>query len=362
MPDLEQAAFEAGLPVAIVLDEDEWLATEHGSHMQQLPIVPTKKVGIAPPKPFPPGIPTRPLEGIKVLCLTHAIAGPSSGRTLAEHGATVLQIMFTHGFEHHFVYNNANLGCASARLSLHKEADRKRLWSLIAEADVWVDSFRDGAISKFGYSDDELIGKNPNLVISHVRCYGTTGPWSAKPGFDMQASTSSGMMALCGNGALDPKFPPGNVINDYTTGYFGALAIQAALMRRAKEGGGYILSPSLVGTAMAIMKHFKAEDFEPLKTSTAETLPPRSLTALTPCGLLHTLSPLPQMSLTPPRYEPIVLEPIGSSPPEFRGSDDRWDPKSSVPSTKEEVLRTLGKNSLLILAKLRADGIAAKGP
>jgi hypothetical protein len=142
MAGLEKAAFEAGLPIAIVLDEDEWLASEHGKHMKTLPIVPVRKVGHAPPKPFPSGVPKRPLEGLKILCLTHAIAGPSSGRTLAEHGATVLQVMFTHGFEHHFVYTNANLGCASARMSLHKEADRARLWSLIAEADVWVDSFR----------------------------------------------------------------------------------------------------------------------------------------------------------------------------------------------------------------------------
>jgi len=361
MTGLEKAAFKAGLPIAIVLDEDEWLASEHGKHMQTLPIVPVKKVGHAPPKPFPSGLPKRPLEGLKILCLTHAIAGPSSGRTLAEHGATVLQIMFTHGFEHHFVYTNANLGCASARMSLHKEADRARLWSLIAEADVWVDSFRESAISKFGYTDDALIEKNPNLIVSHVRCYGTTGPWSAKAGFDMQASTSSGMMALCGDGALKPKFPPGNVINDYTTGYFGALAIQAALMRRAKEGGGYILSPSLTGTAMAIMKHFKARDFEPLKTSTADKLPPYSVTAETPCGLLHTLAPLPQMSVTPPRYEPIVLEPIGSSPPEFKGSDNRWNPANSVPTTKEESRVLLGKHLLTKLTSLRAEGAEMRG-
>jgi len=206
---LTEAAAKAGLPMAIVHSEEEWAGSPHGQVLKRLPVVPVKRVGNHPPKPWPSAAPSRPLKGLKVLCVTHAIAGPSAGRTLAEHGASVLQIMFTHGFEHNFVYDSANLGCASARLNFHKVADIDRMWTLIKEADVWIDSFRESAISKFGFDDEALLKENPSLIISHVRCFGTDGPWSSRPGFDMQGSAASGLMALCGDGPLKPLWPPG---------------------------------------------------------------------------------------------------------------------------------------------------------
>jgi hypothetical protein len=83
----------------------------------------------------------------KILCVTHTIAGPSAGRTSTEHDASVLKVMYTHGLEHNFVYTYANLGCASARLNFNNSSDRKQLWPLIREADVWIDSYRNGAMS-----------------------------------------------------------------------------------------------------------------------------------------------------------------------------------------------------------------------
>ena len=121
-------------------------------------------------------------------------------RTLAEHGASVLQVIYTHGYEHSLVYTYANLGTASTRLNFNKAADRRRMWPLIADAHVYLDSYRPGAISKFGFTDDAMVEVNPQLIICHLRCYGTTGPWAAKPGFDMQGSASSGLMGVMGDG------------------------------------------------------------------------------------------------------------------------------------------------------------------
>lgn len=146
--------------------------------------------------------------------------------------------MYTHGFEHSFVYTHANLGCASTRLKFNKENDRQQMWRLIQDADVWIDSYRNSAMSKFSFKDDKILEANPCLIISHVHSYGITGPWALKFGFDMQASASSGLMSVCGGDLATPSWPMGTVINDYITGYFGSLAIQAALMRRMKEGGG----------------------------------------------------------------------------------------------------------------------------
>lgn len=337
--ELEEASAQAGLPMVIFRDEEEWNNSEQGKILKASPIVPMEKIGFAPPKPLSPS-PKRPLEGLKVLCVTHAIAGPSAGRTLAEHGASVLQIMFTHGFEHHFVYSYANLGCASARLNFHKKSDIDQLWNLIKEADVWIDSYREGAISKFGFTDKDMIQANPNLIISHCRCFGTSGPFASRPGFDMQGSAASELMAVCGNGARDPSWPPGMVINDYTTGYYSALAIQSALLRRSKEGGAYILSPSLTGTAMSILKYFKTQPG--VSSSSSSPLPPREMESPTPCGYLRALEPLPKMTVTSVKYDPIVLVPIGSSPPVFPGDEETWSPNDTTPRSKEKFFHNVG--------------------
>lgn len=312
--------------------------------MAGLPIVPSEKMTAAPPKTMLSD-PQRPLEGLKVLCATHAIAGPSAGRTLAEHGATVLQVMYTHGFEHYFVYTYANLGCASTRLNFQKESDRQQMWRLIADADVWIDSYRDGAMHKFGFTDDKMLQANPSLIISHVRLYGTSGPWASKPGFDMQGSASSGMMVHCGGGLDAPSWPPGQVINDYTTGYFGALAIQAAVLRRMKEGGGYILSPSLAGTAMSIMKHFKSPSYPMLAQSSTPGMPPDQMEVQTGMGFLRTLKPLPILSLTPIAYDPVVLVSMGSSLPVFPGDEDSFDIRNVHVTTKEKTIHSVRLHS-----------------
>jgi len=287
--------------------------------------------------------------------MTHAIAGPSCGRTLAEHGASVLQVMYTHGYEHAFVYNSANLGTASSRLNLHKEADKERLWKLVKEAHAWVDSYREGGLSKFGFSDEALLEQNPGLIVCHTRCYGTTGPWHAKPGFDMQGSSSSGLMYHCGADGK-PSWPPGMVINDYTTGYYGALGIQSAILRRMSEGGGYVVSPSLTGTAMSILKYFKSERFPDLAKCQGAGLAPEALVEETKLGVMTALAPLPKLSQTPLRYDPIFLEPMGSSLPQFPGYEDGYKVEQLVPMKKERVGLMMGLSMRNRLTELRAMG------
>lgn len=339
---LEKVCAEAGMPLAVVRSESEWLATPPGDYLSKLPSVPTRKATDTAPVLLSK-TPRRPLEGLKVLCMTHAIAGPSAGRTLAEHGASVLQIMYTHGFEHQFVYTYANLGCASSRLNLHKAQDRSHLWELVRQADVWIDSYRETALSKFGFDDSHLHEARPSLIISHVRAYGAGGPWEDRPGFDMQGSAVSGMMALCGDGPTNPAWPPGMVINDYTTGYYGALAIQAAVLRRIREGGGYILSPSLAGTAMSILKYFKTSDHPQLALSKTDPLPPLEIHAKTALGQLKTLKPLPVLSGTPIKYDPILLEPMGCSVPVFPGFESTYNIGEAKPWTREDFLPQLVK-------------------
>ena len=360
------------MPFAICQSEKEWSRHPQGSWMKRLPIVPTAEAtrnASGTNGSWQLGRePKRPLSGLKVIALTHAIAGPSTGRTLAEHGASVLQIIFTHGFEHSFVYTYANLGTASTRLNLHKAADRQRLWTLIRNAQVWIDSYREGAITKFGFSDEQIREANPGMIISHTRCYGTSGPWASKPGFDMQGSASSGMMYLMGEGCEDgrPQWPPGMVINDYTTGYFGALAIMGVILGRCKgEIGwlqGYNVSPSLCGTAMGILKYFQTRKLPvaQIEQDASTAMPPEILAGQTQLGYLRSLAPLPKMSVTPLAYEHGLLMPMGSARPVFPGFDDEYDVTKQVPCTREDLFTQFGAGAVRKLEELRALGKAKR--
>ncbi|KAF9895242.1 hypothetical protein FE257_000144 [Aspergillus nanangensis] len=363
--DLEALAAKAEMPMAICRSEKEWNTHPQGSVMTGQPIVPIEpaKKRSSPSSncsPFPATVPDRPLSGLKVLAVTHAIAGPGAGRTLAEHGASVLQVMFTHGFEHAFVYTYANLGTASTRLSLNKDSDRQRLWTLIRDAHVWIDSYREGAIRKFGYSDTAMHNVNPGLIITHIRCYGSSGPWAWKPGFDMQGSASSGLMCLMGEGLGDgrPRWPPGMVINDYTTAYFAALAVMGIVLRRVNGESdwdqGWVVSPSLCGTAMGILRFFKTERFP--GTGSGEPLSPEMLEGDTSLGYLKTLAPLPKMSATPVAYQGDLLVTMGSSRPVFPGFDDGYDIRALTPMSKEGVVHSFAAGVVKKLERIRMLG------
>ncbi|GIZ46184.1 hypothetical protein CKM354_000932200 [Cercospora kikuchii] len=369
---LVEAAAAAGLPMAICQTEETWKLHAQGVELGKKPWAPVEKVpsvlaeNASIPLALPPHT-ARPLSGLRVLCLTHAIAGPSAGRTLAEHGASVLQIMFAHGFEHLFVYSYASLGLSTARLNLHKEAHRARLQALVKDAHVWIDSYRPDATAKFGFSNSDLHHINASLIICRVTCYGTSGSWKAKPGFDMQGSSSSRMMALIGQGVGDgrPQWPPGMVINDYTTGYAAASAIQSIILKRVQgEVGaqhGWLVTPSLTGTAMAILKYFKTSRFSPpADQEGSHALPPETPEGTTNLGYLETLAPLPKLSVTPISYELELLGPMGSALSRFPGYDTEYDSEAAIPMKKEDVAEQVGAPKVRRLEELRRLGKAYK--
>ncbi|OAP63381.1 hypothetical protein AYL99_02608 [Fonsecaea erecta] len=271
--------------------------------------------------------------------------------------------MFTHGYEHSFVYTYANLGTAFSHLNLHKPADRERLATLVKDAHVWVDSYRPNAISKFGFSDNDIRTLNPSIILCHVRACGSTDPWKSKPGFDMQGSASSGMMSLMGQDEGDGRsqWPPGMVINDYTTGYSAALAIQSIVLKQltgeVDVRDGWLVSPSLCGTAMGILKYYKTARFGPPSDQDGvDALPPEKIRAQTSLGYFQTLAPLPKMSVTPIHYAFGLLHPMGSDPPAFPGHGDGYDVRKVTPMPKEVVLHQMGHPANQKLERLRTLG------
>src|SRR5271154_821275 len=245
--ELEEAANGAGLPACVARSAEEWLTHPHGSLLASQPVIGLTRIGDAPPRDLGPS--DRPFSGVRVLSFTHAVAGPTVGRVLAEQGADVLGATRPNDLEHDWVYFEANIGSRSAWLDLTKDAGKANVDRLLSDAHVVVNNHRDLKLEKLGIDPQELAHTHPGLVHVSVTCYGSSGPWARRGGFDMNGSAVSGLMSIEGSEA-EPRLPVTGLINDYITGYMGAVGAAAALVKRATEGGSWHVTVNLTRTAM----------------------------------------------------------------------------------------------------------------
>lgn len=313
--ELEEAANAAGLPLCVARTAQEWAQHPQGALLASQPVIGLDQIGEAPVKDF--GAAARPLDGVKVLSFTHALAGPTVGRTMSEHGADVLCGTRANDYEHTFIYVQANIGSRSALLDLNSEAGQETLHGLLAEADVIVNNHRHPKLERLGLAPDLLAQRYPGLIQVSISCYGTEGPWADRGGFDMNGSAASGLMAAIGT-PEEPKLPITGMINDFITGYMGAAGATAALVKRATVGGTWRVSVNLTRNAMWSLGLGLVD---PALAGSAEQhslRQPKAFTGETPLGTLHFPGPQVEFSQTPPAWPEPALVPRGSSRPEWR--------------------------------------------
>ena len=311
--ELDKAAAEAGLVFAIVRTPEEWAAHPQGQQLADRPLVEIVKIGDSDPEPFTPA--ARPLSGLRVLAATHVIAGNVMGRTLAEHGAEVLQIAHPDEFENEGLMQDPCAGfTSSAWMNLKDPEALKRAYKLAADADVFVESYRPHKIADLGLSPEELAARRPGIVYASAQCYSYDGPWAERGGFDMEALCVTGFTALEGT-PEQPKFPPTFVMNDFVAGYLGAAGIQAALIRRAKEGGSYHVRVNLARCAMWFNSLGTFDTDVPGTGKQNQLLAPDTITAQTPYGEYVRLAPPVQFTETKPYWRDPVLVVRGSGKP-----------------------------------------------
>jgi crotonobetainyl-CoA:carnitine CoA-transferase CaiB-like acyl-CoA transferase len=207
-------------------------------------------------------VPDLPLTGIRVIELGENLAGPYATLVLSQLGAEVIKVErpgtgdatrawappFWQGESVMFAAMNA--GKRSVVLDLELPADRERLLELVDSADVVVESLRPGVLARRGLSAEALRSRRPSLIHCAISGFGSEGPLAADPGFDPILQAFSGIMSLTG----EPDAAPvrlGISAIDMGTGMWAVLAIQAALLVRARTGEGATITTSLLETGLA---------------------------------------------------------------------------------------------------------------
>jgi crotonobetainyl-CoA:carnitine CoA-transferase CaiB-like acyl-CoA transferase len=248
---LEDAAAAAGLVVTATRSFEEWDAHPQGRAVASLPLFGIERIGDAPAEPLPAG--DRPLAGIKVLDLTRVIAGPVCGRTLAAHGADVLNITAAHLPAMEALVIDTGRGKLTAQIDLREPAGREKLADLLRQADIFIQGYRPGAIARYGFGAEEAARLRPGIVCVSLCAYGHEGPWAGRRGFDSLVQNANGLNVAEAEAAgasgpnPEPRPLPAQAF-DHATGFLMAFGAMAALRRRATEGGSWHVRCSLAQT------------------------------------------------------------------------------------------------------------------
>lgn len=200
--------------------------------------------------------PAAPLAGVSVIDLGQYIAGPGAAMALADLGATVIKVEPMTGDQARHVgrYGEAmvrayNRGKRSIALDLKSESGREVAWRLIAQCDVVVENLRPGAVEKLGLGPTQVRARYPRVIYLSISGFGSEGPSSERPGYDIAAQAESGLMSVTGEADRPPQ-KVGVPIIDAAAADLGAQAVLAALYGRERSGGGETLEVSLLETAL----------------------------------------------------------------------------------------------------------------
>lgn len=208
----------------------------------------------------------RPLEGIRILDLSQAYAGPFCTMNLADHGAEVIKIERPgvgdqvrtwgpmkngqSGF-----HANLNRNKSGMTLDLKTEEGKEIFRRLLKTADVVCENYKVGVLEKLGFSYEAMREINPRIIYGNITGYGLEGPLSQRPCYDIVAQAMSGMMDVTGFEDGSPT-KVGPAIADNYTGAMLAIGILMALYRREKTGQGCHIDVAMVDTMIHIMDHF----------------------------------------------------------------------------------------------------------
>lgn len=241
----------------------------------------------------------KPLNGIKVIDLTHMLAGPYAGMVIADLGAEVVKIEplvtgeMTRGllktdpnysykeFGAYFLTLNRNK--KSVSLDLKSEIGLEIFYELVKSADVVLNNFSAGVVKKLKIDFETLNNINPKIITCSITGFGETGPHSSRPAYDQIVQAYSGGMSITGPDAKTPT-RAGIPIGDLGSGLYGVIGILSALLSREKTNKGQHIDMSLLDvqisllTYMATMQTLSGIDPKPIGNAHFVHVPYNSFT------------------------------------------------------------------------------------
>jgi formyl-CoA transferase len=209
---------------------------------------------------------TLPLEGLRVLDLTRALAGPFCSQMLGDMGADVLKVEqpgvgdnargwgppFQGGESSYFLSVNRNK--RSLALNLRDERGAEVLRRLVLQSDVLLENFVPGTLDRLGFSYDTCRALKPNLIYCSISGFGQIGPERERAAYDQVVQGLGGVMSITGE-VGGPPMRVGIAIADIMAGMFAAYAVQVALYHRERTGVGQMIDTSLLDGQLAMLTY-----------------------------------------------------------------------------------------------------------
>ncbi|MBF5005276.1 CaiB/BaiF CoA transferase family protein [Diaphorobacter caeni] len=197
----------------------------------------------------------RPLDGITVISLEHAVAAPFCTRQLADLGARVIKVErtgvgdFARGYDQrvlgqssHFTWINRSK--ESLALDLKQPLAQEALMQLLSDTDVLVQNLAPGAAARMGLSCEALRSKFPKLIVCDISGYGADGPYRDKKAYDLLIQSEAGFLSITGSPEVPSK--AGISVADIAAGMYAYTNIMSALLLRAKTGEGSHIDVSML--------------------------------------------------------------------------------------------------------------------
>jgi crotonobetainyl-CoA:carnitine CoA-transferase CaiB-like acyl-CoA transferase len=187
------------------------------------------------------------LTGIRVVDLSLFLPGPMMTLMMADQGAEVIKVEPPAGdparqmepFEagQSVWFRNLNRGKRSVALDLKTDSGRERLWELIADADIFVEGFRPGAIQRLGFGPEAVRAQHPRIVYCSISAFGQSGSLAQHPAHDLVVEALSGFLSV-NDGSDGVPVVPGVPAADMAAGLTALSAVLMALVGREKTGRG----------------------------------------------------------------------------------------------------------------------------
>jgi len=212
------------------------------------------------------------LDGIRVLDLTRALAGPYCTLMLGDHGADVIKVELPGsgdetrewmppaigGVSAYYLAINRNKRSITCDLKLRE--GKALIERLIERSDVVVENFSPGTLARLGFADERIRAINRRAIVCHVSGFGQDGPGRAWPAYDLIVQGMGGVMSLTGETGGAPVMV-GVPQADMVAGMFAAFAVLAALHARERTGEGQVIDATMIGGQVALLSRQAARYF-----------------------------------------------------------------------------------------------------